>query len=56
MRILPGDNHNPPLAIHNIETVQIERHGSDGRLVKVTLPPGRNWVVLPADLFATGLL
>lgn len=52
MRVLPGDEHNPPLMIHNVETVEFETKQDGSRLVRITLPPGRSWVVLPEDLFS----
>lgn len=55
MRMLPGDEHNPPLLIHNTENVRIERQLDGSRLIKITLPEGRSWVMLPAGLFADGV-
>lgn len=34
----------------------LERLEDDPRLVRVTLPPGRRWVLLPADLFSDKVL
>jgi len=52
IRVLPGDEHNPPLPIQLSENCTLERMGDGSRLVKVTLPPGRSWALLPADLFS----
>lgn len=56
MRWLPGDEHNPPLLIQDTESVIFEVMGDRSRLVKVTMPPGRSWVMLPADLFSDRIL
>jgi hypothetical protein len=50
--ILPADDHNPPLMIHVTEYVTLERLGDGSRLVKITMPAGREWALLPADLFS----
>jgi hypothetical protein len=52
MRLLPGDDHNPPIVIPISEDVVFEPVAGGSRLVKVTVPPGRAWFMLPADLLS----
>jgi len=53
LRVLPGDDHNPPLPIHVTEYVDLDReHDFSPQLIRVTLPPGRQWALLPAEMFS----
>ena len=56
MVLLPGDEHNPPLLVHGTENVTFERMDDGSRLVKITLPPGREWVMLPQSFFSAEIL
>lgn len=50
MRVLPGDDHNPPLLIQDTENVtfDLEMRGSRPYF-KITLPKGRESVILGKD-------
>lgn len=54
VRVVPGDEHNPPMAIPIAEHVELETcvEPFHPRLVKLTLPPGRQSALLPRELFS----
>ncbi len=55
-RTLPGTERHPPMTIPITEIVTLERVDDGSRLVKLTMPKGRGWVMLPADLFAENIV
>ena len=50
LRVIPGDDHNPPMVVHDVENVTFELEMLGSRpYFKITMPKGREWVLLSKD-------